>query len=107
MVFVGGCFGKDPDGVGTSGKDLHRDGRGQGLGSPWGASSRYKIFWAEAVIRVTGDAAELKSGSRGSANAHISESRYGAPDFVAQFRCGSPALNLDVGHPSERLAPRD
>jgi len=26
------------------------------------------------------------------ANAHISESRYGAPDFVCQFRCGPLAL---------------
>src|SRR5438270_14045591 len=33
-----------------------------------------------------------KGGSRLRANAHISKSRYGAPDFVASTRCGPPCL---------------
>jgi hypothetical protein len=51
------------------------------------------LAWWRTTARSKWDslAADLCNGRSLCANAHISESRYGAPDSVAQFRCGPPA----------------
>jgi hypothetical protein len=64
-----------------------------------------EVVVAFLLVALEGPAASVDfrvSGSRFRANAHISESRYGAPDSVAQFRCGPPAIFENDGCPNLR-----
>jgi hypothetical protein len=61
-------------------KDLSPTGSGLGGG------------WKHVGILAGGE----EDGSRLRANAHISESRYGAPDLVERVRCGPPACQWCV-----------